>query len=394
MGAETYCCNLCFGRFGVRTVMSDESRGSRGRILPAPLKSKMRLVLVSCWLAACHCQGLLLQDYRFIQQYSRRTDSLILMHKSDEPVDFLQQVEETVAAVLDAHNPMHTTGNDDDILILSLLPEEREAFGIARCLRTRLQAFRRNNDCPRCWLQRAHCICQQCPPLLQGIPDGIHRIFVLMHHKEICLAVDTAKLIMASFPNHCRLVVSGIGPEYQPAMVELQQALAQGNSCLVLFPAKDAKTFAELQSAEPAMVTNQPVDVVVIDGTWSQTQKMHSRYFATKAQGGPQRIQLSSSSLVPLRNVPDTASAPSSSGHQQLRRHPIDWRTIGTMEATRLVLKEISDTLTSQPHGADKDATTNLTTWDTMLRHQRIANEAAQRQLGPPRLKGRNVKRQ
>jgi DTW domain-containing protein YfiP len=355
----------------------------------------MRRVLVTSgyWLASCHCHGLLLQGYGVMQQYSRRTDLLILMHNSDGTAEFLRQVEETVAAVLDAHNPTQIPGSDDD-LILSLLPAEREAFGIARCLRTRLQAFRRNNDCPRCWLQRAHCICPQCPPLLQGLPAGIHRIFILMHHKEICLAVDTAKLIMASFPNHCRLVVAGIGPEYQPAMVELQQALTQGNSCLVLFPAEDAKTFTELQAAEPAMATNQPVDLVVIDGTWSQAQKMHSRYFAAVPLGGPRRIQLSSTSMVPLHNLQDTTSAPSSSGHQQLRRHPIDWRTIATMEATRLVLKEITDTLTIQRHGDDKDANTNSTTWETMLLYQRISNEAAQRQLGPPRLKEHNVKRQ
>jgi len=421
------------------------------------------LLVISC----CHNQGFFASAWTIVPHYPTTTGSrtvrvrrglypiqswktqlqkpqssgYFLAHDNvdREPPNFLWQVEESVARVLEQY-----TSNDKEF-VLTLPAESRESFGVARLLQKRLQSFHRNKDCPRCWLQRAHCICDRCPPLTNELllstkppPKGdnhpniqIHRIFLLMHHKEICLAVDTAKLILACFPDQCRLVVAGMGPEYQASMQEMLQAMdplsvscpenhnnTSANhlhKCLVLFPTEDAKTFAEVIQAEQEKLlsagqgdhnnndndrdkrpTTYHLDLIVLDGTWSQARKLHARYFPSTSMGGPTRVQLASDTLVSLQRPPSTqdendidTSHPTDG--RQLRRHPIDWRTISTMEATRLLLQDMfqvqKDTASTNMDENNSDSNDDKILHQ-MLEYQRIANQAARRQLGPPRIKG------
>jgi DTW domain-containing protein YfiP len=302
---------------------------------------------------------------------------------------FLNQVETTVRNVLSNHN--HDDGNDD---ILDLPGPQREAVGIARNLNRRLQNLRRNNDCPRCWMQRAHCICAHCPPvmtMMRALPTtAINRIFLILHHKEIGMKVDTAKLILAAFPHQCRLVVAGIGPEYQASMRELEESIQQqqntttatataetNNHCLVLFPDDDALTFSEIMATQAPTNEQNTIswDVVVLDGTWAQARKMHSRYVPPHKDGGPRRVQLSQQAVDSLQD------GSTGSGHQ-LRRHEIAWRQVGTFEATRLFLEDVIMTEESSVSSFKDEG---LAMCQAIKAYQEIANEAAVRELGPPR---------
>lgn len=184
------------------------------------------------------------------------------------------------------------------------------------------------------------------------------------HHKEIGLAVDTAKLILAAFPATARLVVGGIGPEFQPAMAEMLDAVSRaaadgaGGRCLVLFPTEDARTFDEIKGdvagsanesrgdgtsdAEAGTAASANAvesdaakgwDVVVVDGTWSQARKMHAKYFPQRSAGSLYRVQLSEEAVRALDRGadgrPDESSRSENTvtkGHQ-LRRHPIKVRS-------------------------------------------------------------------
>ena len=220
---------------------------------------------------------------------------------------------------------------------------DRETIGVVSNLSKRLAGLARNNDCRRCWLQRKHCICDRCPPLGQ-IPS-VRRLFLLTHHKEIGLIVDTAKLIMSSFPTTVRLVVSGIKPEFQPTLVEMTEVLEQSASgngrCLVLFPTDDALTFEEImddmQSRSPSKLKDEPWNVVVIDGTWSQARKMFSKYLANYSGGNLYRVQLSSNAVAEL----DQNESSIDSGHQ-LRRHPIKVRSLNCPAMLRLPFSSTS----------------------------------------------------
>ena len=311
---------------------------------------------------------------------------------------FLEQVEETVDNVL-MNQQQHST-------ITRLPPDQRQAVGVARHLHRRLSNLRRNHDCPTCWMQQAHCICDTCTSHYRTIPKmlGIDRIFLLVHHKEIGLKVDTMKLLLAAFPDTCRLVVGGIGPEYQSSMNELQQVLhSDNNNCLVLFPDEHATTVSEWlrqkeeeeeeeEEGAPSRTSSSSnegghshnFNLIVLDGTWAQANKLFRKYIAQQQQRQHvQTVQLSDASLEQLRLA-------DGQGHQ-LRRHSTVWRQIGTFEATRLFLQELADAarIRNRNGKEDDDEYDDITASLGQLRaYQEIANEAARRELGPPRVSG------
>lgn len=308
--------------------------------------------------------------------------------RSDAPTH-LDGVEDTVDAALlhfQSKNSENTPLYAHDT-ITTFPAADRETIGVASKLRTRLDSFARNKDCRRCWLQKRHCVCGSCPPLegdnattttSYGGIENVNRLFLLTHHKEICMVVDTAKIILSSFPNTSRLVVNGIGREFQPSMGEMldvyNDALSGRSKCLILFPTDDAKTFDDIvvDSSSAAAADGDPKkgwDVIVIDGTWQQARKMHSKYFPADSKEGLHRVQLSSN-VVELLGADDSDIK----GHQ-LRRHPTKWREISTHEATRLLLRDMHS-------GGQFDGQS-----DAMSHYQEILNAAARRQLGPPREK-------
>lgn len=326
----------------------------------------------------------------------------------------LDQVEITLSRVF-------SNGITPDTNVLDLPSNQREAVGVAINIRQRLDALARSGDCRSCWLQRKHCVCSQCPPCEIDISTGqsslsrINRLFLLTHHKEVGLVVDTAKLLLSSFPTMSKLVVGGIGEEYQASMGELLDAVNSNvdsdkrnsgkTKCLVLFPSDDARIFDEIEksSAEtyygPNDDSNASVcsnddddkyDVVVIDGTWQQARKLYNRYIPSEEDGGPLRVRLSEEAVAILNgdnigtatSMEDTLDSNIEQripGHQ-LRRHPVKWREVSTLEATRLLFRDMM--------GGDVSPSSNAKPWDALALYQQIADDAAQRQLGPPRISG------
>jgi len=375
----------------------------------------------------------------------RSTSSLSSSSSSSDnnPLDenfFLGQVEETIQRVLLSSSPSNdktvssTLGNVQEQLnricqetdILQLPPQDRQAFGVAKHLHQRLQSFRVNHKdvhCSRCWYQRAHCICSQCPslertahndkkttlivsPLRQEtlMSTRIGRIFLLVHHKEILLLVDTAKVLLAAFPYSCRLVIAGIGPEYQHSMNELENVLDQSSRndtppVMVLFPSDDAKTITELQEAERAQAlnftnkassgTDLPVDLIVIDGTWEQARRMYKRYIEGSMTDTEQHyrdlqhVQLSDEALSTLtKSSEDSSAETGAQWGRQLRRHPEMWREISTLAATRMLLQDMSKKSYQESASSDH---TGANYWDVLTRYQCISDAAALKQLGTPR---------
>ena len=153
-----------------------------------------------------------------------------------------------------------------------------------------------------------------------------------------------------------RLVVGGIGAEYQASMAEMKEAM-KNEKCLVLFPAENANVFHKVNEEigkcgfgkRRDHERGRGWDVIVIDGTWSQARKLYSRYIPLEKDGGPTRVQLSDEALALLSTTRDSGedslndrvSPPVVAGHQ-LRRHPIQWKAISTLEATRLLMNDMA----------------------------------------------------
>jgi len=320
---------------------------------------------------------------------------------------FLDQVEETVHRVFDRYNE-----NDTTVDIMNLPPSEREPLMVARYLHDRIAAMKRQNFCRRCWLQvKNNCVCSACPSLeSESTPSlfPIKRLFLLTHHKEIGLSVDTAKFLLSSFPQTSRLVVGGIPSEYQSSMKELEEALSK-NTCLVLFPTENAITYSDLvkeqleeatsttttttndNGASPPPPPDGGWDVIVMDGTWAQARKLYTRYIKDNNDSSSEQkddterrirhIQLSDEAVATLGTNDDDDDDNNNdlhSGHQ-LRKHPIRWRQVSTLEATRLLLNDIMMISSSSSPNSNAIDINALSTY------QQIGNAAARRQLGPKR---------
>ena len=358
--------------------------------------------------------------------------------------------------------------------------QHREAFGIARHLQKRLLKLRRSGDCPRCWMKREYCICTRCqfetarrtdPETSTADADTdsnrsssdinsdpgpetssssssssgsvavLDRIFVLMHHKEIGMKGDTAKLILGAFPAHGQLVIGGMeDPSDQDSMRILADSIQDPTrTSLILFPHETATTIedilAQQQEQEQEQQQQQPdatknstnthdhhrrhnndqyYDLVVLDGTWSQARKLQARYCTAAASAAIRYVQLNPDSVQRLQQdeekeddddddmtsssaVSTTRTTGEGGGHgnlHQLRKHTIPWRQVGTFAAFRLFLHEWSSVPTNTTMTtttATTMATTTATTTTTSTANNQYNNYGTNQHENPYNHRMRNI---
>ncbi|KIF60834.1 DTW domain-containing protein [Pseudomonas fluorescens] len=136
-------------------------------------------------------------------------------------------------------------------------------------------------QCPRCLRPQSHCLCPLIPRL-----DSRTRVLLLQHPSEVSHALNTARLAALGLSN-AELIVGEV-------FEDLPKLLNQpGYQARLLFPAEDAQPL-------PAYAANdQPMLLVVPDGTWRKARKMlHLNPLlaalprVTLAEGGVSRYRL------------------------------------------------------------------------------------------------------
>jgi DTW domain-containing protein len=118
--------------------------------------------------------------------------------------------------------------------------------------------------CKRCWVPERFCICEVVPSLKQKT-----KLVIVRHEREAYKSTGTARV--------AELALSGVqivsfGDVAAEANALLEQTLSRMESPAVLFPAEDA-----------APVTKAVGCLVVLDGTWKQTRKMHKKLEVLKS---------------------------------------------------------------------------------------------------------------
>ncbi|VVN19532.1 tRNA-uridine aminocarboxypropyltransferase [Pseudomonas fluorescens] len=136
-------------------------------------------------------------------------------------------------------------------------------------------------QCPRCLRPQTHCLCPLIPSL-----DSRTRVLLLQHPSEVNHALNTARLAALGL-NNAELVVGEV-------FEDLPTLLGRpGYQARLLFPGEEA------QSMQAYATTDDPLLLVVPDGTWRKARKMlHLNPLlaalprVTLAEGGVSRYRL------------------------------------------------------------------------------------------------------
>ncbi len=111
-------------------------------------------------------------------------------------------------------------------------------------------------QCPRCLRPITHCLCPLIPRL-----DSRTRVLLLQHPSEVGHALNTARLAALGL-NNAQLVVGEVFEDLATLLTP------PGYQARLLFPADDAQP---LQAYRPS---DQPLLLVVPDGTWRKARKL------------------------------------------------------------------------------------------------------------------------
>jgi len=137
------------------------------------------------------------------------------------------------------------------------------------------------SQCPRCLRPQSHCLCPLIPSL-----DSRTRVLLLQHPSEVNHALNTARLAALGL-NNAQLIVGEVFEDL-PALLN-----QPGYQARLLFPGEEAQP---LQAVAPS---DQPLLLVVPDGTWRKARKMlHLNPLlaalprVTLAEGGVSRYRL------------------------------------------------------------------------------------------------------
>lgn len=111
-------------------------------------------------------------------------------------------------------------------------------------------------QCPRCLRPQTHCLCPLIPRL-----DSRTRVLLLQHPSEVNHALNTARLAALGLTN-AELIVGEVFEDL-PALLN-----RPGYQARLLFPADDA------QPMQAYSESDEPLLLVVPDGTWRKARKM------------------------------------------------------------------------------------------------------------------------
>ncbi|MCF1437366.1 MAG: DTW domain-containing protein [Shewanella sp.] len=118
--------------------------------------------------------------------------------------------------------------------------------------------------CPRCDYPLNACLCHAIQPVTCE-----STLVILQHPTEVGHAKNSVRLLQRVLADSV-LVVGETESDFASVRHLLEQ---NGRKTLLLYPAEDSRTLEELPGV--ASIGNQPVNLVVIDGTWRKALKIY-----------------------------------------------------------------------------------------------------------------------
>src|SRR6188768_419298 len=120
-----------------------------------------------------------------------------------------------------------------------------------------------DHRCPHCEIRRTLCFCSLIPRI-----NTQTQVIILMHTAEEMLTTNTARLAAKALPNSDIRIHGKMG-----ACISKDGIAQSGRLSLLLYPSPHAKEL----TADFARTLPGPVNLIVPDGSWSQTRKFVRR---------------------------------------------------------------------------------------------------------------------
>ena len=117
--------------------------------------------------------------------------------------------------------------------------------------------------CPGCGASRQLCVCDVMPRI-----EVSTKIALIIHHRELSRSSNTGLLALRALVNS-EMRVRGANRK----TLDLQDLLTPRYRTWLFYPSADAVELTRELIAED----NRPIQLIVPDGTWRQTRKIHSR---------------------------------------------------------------------------------------------------------------------
>ena len=167
----------------------------------------------------------------------------------------------------------------------------------------------RPGRCARCFLQPRFCLCDDLPRIRVG-----PQVVVLRHWRERTKSSNTGRILALAVEG---AVVADYGVWDEP--FDPSPALVEG--AWLVFPAGSNE--AKEPAPAPAVPSEPPAAIVLLDGTWGQARRMSHR-------------------IPGLRDLPRLAIGLPRAGVQRLRAPHAPW-AVSTIEAGALALGAVGE---------------------------------------------------
>lgn len=149
----------------------------------------------------------------------------------------------------------------------------------------RHQSNRKPKDpCLGCFLHRTLCLCDLIPALSLRT-----KVSLVVHYSELRRTTNTGRLAIKALMNSEMRVRGEVG-----SAQDLSALLTPDYRTFLLYPSSDA---VELDQALVNQ-SDQPIQLIVPDGTWRQASKVHTRHHELR---GVQRVMMSAPNHAQFR---------------------------------------------------------------------------------------------
>lgn len=175
-------------------------------------------------------------------------------------------------------------GNTAGFVIMDKLQQRLSNFqvdhheSVLNCYKEKMEWWRVQTDvdksrCKVCWLRSHQCYCetlkQKKATYDSWEPKPNVNVCMYYNPVEIARSANTAHVLEATCPGIVYSIIQGDLQKEKELMDDIEREYRDNEpQTVIMFPSKDAKLLSEWMAARPTAVSDKPVRLVMLDGTY------------------------------------------------------------------------------------------------------------------------------